>query len=216
MQNINEEILNGMAKAFFADAFATQGENLGISFSQMDIMDLIPDEMDPCALFAAKHLYKMFNRRMENQGFILHTEAFAWYVWQWGFEDLEQFGHYTAMQALGHGVGLFDFDTPSNIRDCVLSAESVMLSRLYHDAAENHKSILPYINLDGMLSAFAWPGGYPIYYLDAGSNILCATCAQQFLNDEREKPIARGIIGDPTDDTDCCVCHKFFMEQETL
>jgi len=29
----------------------------------------------------------------------------------------------------------------------------------------------------GMLPAYAWPGGYPIYYLCADSGILCPNCA---------------------------------------
>lgn len=212
---INDELLQGMAKALFADAFAEQGENLGVSFSQMDIMDLIPDEIDPSALFAAKLLYTLFNSRMESEGFILHTEVFAWYTWQWGFNDIEHFGHYVAMQALGHGVGLFDFDTPQNVIKSVPHADSVQLSKLYHDAEETHKGILPVIAPDGQLEAFAFPGAYPIYYLDKNNCVMCASCAQQSLNDEIEKPIAWGIIEDPTDDTDCCVCNKFFMEQET-
>lgn len=30
---------------------------------------------------------------------------------------------------------------------------------------------------DGTLPAFAWPGGYPIYYLTEDSAILCPGCA---------------------------------------
>lgn len=32
---------------------------------------------------------------------------------------------------------------------------------------------------DGKLSAYAWPGGYPIYYFDAEGNVLCPTCANK-------------------------------------
>ena len=30
---------------------------------------------------------------------------------------------------------------------------------------------------DGALPKYAWPGGYPLFYLDAGNNLLCPKCA---------------------------------------
>ena len=39
-------------------------------------------------------------------------------------------------------------------------------------AADNH----------GVLPAYAWPGGYPMYYVDDEGNILCPRCANK--NDE--------------------------------
>lgn len=33
---------------------------------------------------------------------------------------------------------------------------------------------------DGKLSAYAWPGGYPLYYLDSEMSVLCVACARQF------------------------------------
>jgi hypothetical protein len=32
---------------------------------------------------------------------------------------------------------------------------------------------------DGKLPAYAWPGGYPIYYLVADNGVLCPACANQ-------------------------------------
>lgn len=32
------------------------------------------------------------------------------------------------------------------------------------------------------LPAYAWPGGYPLFYIDAENNVLCAKCARE--NDE--------------------------------
>ena len=29
----------------------------------------------------------------------------------------------------------------------------------------------------GALPAYAWPGGYPFYYLDANNDVLCPACA---------------------------------------
>lgn len=35
---------------------------------------------------------------------------------------------------------------------------------------------------DNSLPSFAWPGGYPLFYLDSDINILCPKCANR--NDE--------------------------------
>jgi hypothetical protein len=32
---------------------------------------------------------------------------------------------------------------------------------------------------DGTFPAWAWPGGYPLYYLDNENNILCPKCANK-------------------------------------
>jgi hypothetical protein len=32
---------------------------------------------------------------------------------------------------------------------------------------------------DGRLSAWAWPGGYPIYYLSDDGQVFCPDCANQ-------------------------------------
>jgi hypothetical protein len=45
---------------------------------------------------------------------------------------------------------------------------------------------------DGKLSSWAWPGGYPIYYITKDSGVLCPKCANDNSN--------RTIDGD---DDDC-------------
>ena len=35
---------------------------------------------------------------------------------------------------------------------------------------------------NGQLPAFAWPGGYPLFYLDTENNCLCPDCAN--INDD--------------------------------
>ena len=42
--------------------------------------------------------------------------------------------------------------------------------------------ILTMLDDDGELPAFAWPGGYPLFYLDSENNVLCPKCAND--NDE--------------------------------
>lgn len=64
-------------------------------------------------------------------------------------------------------------------------------------------------NSDGQLPGFAWPGGYPIYYLDRENSTLCAKCATKSLDDEDGnegfKPCAFGIHyeGAPIQCEDC-------------
>jgi len=38
-------------------------------------------------------------------------------------------------------------------------------------------------NDDGTLASWAWPGGYPLYYLDKGGMVLCPTCANKDVDD---------------------------------
>lgn len=34
-------------------------------------------------------------------------------------------------------------------------------------------------NSDGKFDSYAWPGGYPLYYLDSDSTVLCPDCANK-------------------------------------
>lgn len=47
---------------------------------------------------------------------------------------------------------------------------------------------------NGQLPAFAWPGGYPIYYLAKDNGVLCPKCANDFKperdTEEQLKPVA--------------------------
>ena len=45
---------------------------------------------------------------------------------------------------------------------------------------------------DLKLPAYAWPGGYPMYYLDEESNVLCPDCAND--NDNFNAPIVSMCI----------------------
>ena len=51
--------------------------------------------------------------------------------------------------------------------------------------------------VNGELPRYAWPGGYPMYYLAADNGVLCPTCANKF-DSERDnatqlEPIAYDI-----------------------
>ena len=50
---------------------------------------------------------------------------------------------------------------------------------------------------DGLLSAWAWPGGFEIFYLDSQGSILCYRCARDSDSDPEEiqgfRPVDYGI-----------------------
>ena len=108
---MKNEIESAMAKAFFASAWAEQCEECGHGniLSGNEILDLIPDEIDPAAIHAAETLY-MDMERVNN---VSIEELFERAVYlHGGYADRnptpENFGFYCAMQAMGHGVGLVD------------------------------------------------------------------------------------------------------------
>lgn len=47
---------------------------------------------------------------------------------------------------------------------------------------------------NGELQSFAWPGGYPLYYLCRDGGILCPSCANQNLS------LIRAAIAEPGTD----------------
>lgn len=59
---------------------------------------------------------------------------------------------------------------------------------------------------NGDLPAFAWPGGYPIYYLDKENNVLCPACANK--NDEFSAPIVAADINWEDAGLYCDQCSK--------
>jgi len=129
MTTINETIRTAMAKAFFASAWAdTQEEKdsddeTRINLSGCEIMDIIENEdIDPAALRAAKTLEFDLSRdnplwraqpgKADFENFLqdLFKLAQSCERTEYADRDLtpENFGHYLAMQAMGHGVGLAD------------------------------------------------------------------------------------------------------------
>lgn len=128
---LEKEIGRGMALAFFASAYADQADECGQPL-RGEIMEQLPDEIDSAAWHAAATLasgmlVKFFDRypRLRDQGATnlalvyraarVKREASD----DKGDRDLspELFGHYCAMQAMGHGVGLESFG--SDVRDAI-------------------------------------------------------------------------------------------------
>lgn len=94
-------IHHGMARAFFASAYADQADEAGQPM-QGEIMDQLPDTIDPAAIHAADTLY----RKIEE---IFKLPIALFYEKDDGGLTPEDWGHYAAMGAMGHGVGLWDY-----------------------------------------------------------------------------------------------------------
>ena len=111
MTNITdkEQFMHYASLAFFASAWAEQCEASDNEemLSGQEIMQIMPQDIDPAAIEAAQSLLN----KMELQNNLTIEEMLAY------IEDnddgdreptIEFFGHYSAMQAMGHGVGLRD------------------------------------------------------------------------------------------------------------
>lgn len=71
-----------------------------------------------------------------------------------------------------------------------------------------------WIQEDGKLIQFAFPGGYTVAYLDAHNHVLCPDCAQDALDDPDEfddwKP-KTGFINHEDKNCYCSVCNQRLM-----
>lgn len=106
-----DEILEHMARAFFATAWADWSDAYGegTQGNGVDVMDEMPDEIDPGARQAAEKLAA----NLEKQHGLPIAEIFRKAVELAGDDgdrekSPEMFGHYAAMGAMGHGVSLWD------------------------------------------------------------------------------------------------------------
>lgn len=102
---MNNQFLHHAARAFFASAWADQMDEAGVTL-RGEILAQLPADTDPSAIHAARTLLHDMLRangahdagallaRCPDEGDRPHT--------------LETLGHYAAMQAMGHGVGLGD------------------------------------------------------------------------------------------------------------
>lgn len=109
MQSIRQEFTRHASLAFFASAWADQceeSENAGI-LSGQEIMDIMPTDTDPAAICAGESLLADMERINR-----CSIDVLMDIVEDLGDGDrdntIENFGHYCAMQAMGHGVGLRD------------------------------------------------------------------------------------------------------------
>lgn len=120
IEKATAEIIEGMARAFFASAYADQAEETGQPLAG-EIMDQLPGELDPAAVNAARVLAIDLVRANYDSVSDSHL-AHLWRVVDTAEKQHadrectpELFGHYCAMQAMGHGVGLECFGVPHDI-----------------------------------------------------------------------------------------------------
>lgn len=111
MTTQTEIFIQHAARAFFASAWSDACEEAGEGsiLSGQEILHIMPEEIDPAATHAAVTLVMAF----EEANKCSITDAQAWFESHAdGSGDrepsIEMFGHYAAMQAMGHGVGLSD------------------------------------------------------------------------------------------------------------
>ena len=106
---MKNEFIHHAARAFFASAWADMADECGsdVIGPSVEIMDVMPDEIDPAALHAAKTLVMDIERV---NGKPLETLLDIIDNLHNGDRPptAEYFGHYAAMQSMGHGVGLYD------------------------------------------------------------------------------------------------------------
>lgn len=107
--NATQEFEIHAARAFFASAWADQCEESeqAAIISGRDIMDVMPDVIDPAAIHAARTL-RLDVERANGRSV---ADLMRWIAHAAEGDrpaTLEHFGHYAAMQAMGHGVGLGD------------------------------------------------------------------------------------------------------------
>jgi len=107
------ELIDEMALAFFASAYADLYEEHGEPL-RGEIMDQLPSRVDPAARHAALKLIKSISVEDLNK-----------------YRDVKGFGHYAAMQAMGHGVGLGDLDIELKVIDIEFGSIHLMGS-IYH------------------------------------------------------------------------------------
>lgn len=109
MKSLTAQFEYHAAKAFFASAWADaadESEDSPIG-AGTEIFDVMPDTIDPAALHAGRTLRMDIERA---NGWDITT--LMQYLKRKADGDrestIEIFGHYAAMQAMGHGVGLYD------------------------------------------------------------------------------------------------------------
>jgi hypothetical protein len=106
---MRNEFIYHASRAFFASAWADMADESGSDVIKpgTEIMNVMPDEIDPEAIRAAKTLVSGIERINGKP-----LESLLDLIGDLAEGDrpttAEYFGHYAAMQSMGHGVGLYD------------------------------------------------------------------------------------------------------------
>jgi hypothetical protein len=105
---LRAKIVEAAARALFVDAWASAEEEAGRGRElRGELMDLAPETI-PEAVDQAEELMKEFEQTNAKAVDVMYQEAAALPGRHHSDPTPEDFGHYTAMQALGHGVSWSD------------------------------------------------------------------------------------------------------------
>jgi len=106
MGDDDNEIIDGMARAVFADQWAQRQEQRGNSFSGMDVYDEAPKTPSKARTWAKRNAVDILRL---NPNFKNLTEMFEFVVDERGYNrDAESFGSDLGMESVGHGVSWRD------------------------------------------------------------------------------------------------------------
>jgi hypothetical protein len=106
---MKNEFIHHASRAFFASAWADQIEEQGITHWPCagEIMRYMPTEVDPEAIRVAEKLLSEMEALNKAPIGLILLEAQLLHTGDRP-DTMEYFAHYCAMQAMGHGVGLYD------------------------------------------------------------------------------------------------------------
>lgn len=79
-------------------------------------------------------------------------------------------------------------------------------------------ALKPYRDANGQLAHYAWPGGYPLYYLTRDGLTVCPQCANRDVDQSQEPVAADTNWEDPALTCDDCEerIPSAYAEDETL
>lgn len=106
---------DGIARALFVTAWADRQEELGVTYPGEDLMDVAPEHTPLIAVLAANYIvdqYEKLNKvsimTLFCRGQVADLNLGSLSECTLEEEELDQFGHYLGMMAMGTGVSWFD------------------------------------------------------------------------------------------------------------
>lgn len=131
-----EEYVTSAARTLWVLGWADESERRGESFSGCDLMDVAPPTPDDYRLEAARllgHIEATIPR-----GSLIAFEAFMTELNPENPPDRDTIAYYLIMQALGHGVGLFDsYNVPETLDRALRHVECSLWAAHYMDPPDN-------------------------------------------------------------------------------
>lgn len=108
--DMDDEVLEGMARALYVSDWASRMEEQGQSFSGMELMDVAPETTDAAKNAAAMLAGAIVEKNKKTLTQLLNAalKADNGEDSEDYFDYANDFGHYLGMMGLGHGVSWFD------------------------------------------------------------------------------------------------------------